>query len=155
MTGAGHNGGPSLEEPVHPPPGTCGTCRHWQPPEPGEVRRYEIRRLTGRGASVREPSGGCDRMLVRPGAIPAHCGTKGRTSACHNFAPAAPASPPAWGGGYVTVWQGDRIAWQGWEEHLPDQFRREEREAGYQAAQGSLLDKADEGRSDPSTGGQA
>lgn len=145
MTGAGHNGGPPLEEPTHPPAGTCGTCRHWQPPGPGEVRRYEIWHITGRGGRVREPSGSCDRMLTRPGAVPAHCGTKGRTAACHNFVPAAPAPLSTRGGGYVMVWQDGRIAWQGWEEHLPERFRREEREAGYRAAQRSLLHEAGEG----------
>ena len=68
-----------------------------------------------------EPAGTCDRVLLGNSTIPTFSGTAGNLS-CRNFKP-APAKPPPKGGGFVTIWVGDRVLWQGPEDEIPPRFR--------------------------------
>lgn len=116
-----HNGGPPLEDPVPAPQGRCRDCRHWEPPPESLERDYEWFRLGLSRRRVKRPTGFCDRVLLGNSDIPAFSGTVGSFS-CRNFEPAPPRPQPE-GRGFVTIWQGDRIAWQGPEDEIPARFR--------------------------------
>jgi len=70
---------------------------------------------------VRRPSGSCDRVLTQY-AKPVSFAATTDTFGCLNFS-AKPPVPIARGRGFVTVYEGDRIVWQGHEEDLPDAYR--------------------------------
>jgi hypothetical protein len=122
--GFGHNGGPALEEPVGTRPGQCKHCRHWRPPPEGERQAYEAFRLGHSRRRVRRPTGACDRVLIGNNPRPAFSATVGEFG-CRNFQ-AAPLAPMPKGGGYVTIWQGGRIVWEGAEEAIPARFLQED-----------------------------
>lgn len=114
----GHNGGPALE-PVQRPSGRCLDCRHWTPPPESWTRAYEAFRL-GFGRRVKRPTGSCDRALIGNSRGTAFTSTDGHFG-CTNFdAKAIPPRPP--GGGYVTIWSGNRVLWEGPEEKVPARF---------------------------------
>lgn len=135
MTGTGHNGGPPLDGvgPHRSASNTCGRCRFWHPPAAADVearRRWELGLSRRR---VREPSGYCHdqprhdpRSAVRvSGATPAH-------HSCANWrqkpAPVPAPASPGQGQSWVTIYKGDRVVWQGREEHMPVWARQGEME---------------------------
>ncbi|MDE2563337.1 MAG: hypothetical protein KGL48_13930 [Sphingomonadales bacterium] len=120
---AGHNGGPPLddEESGSPVPRYCKYCRHWSPPSNAEVWAYEAYQRGTSQRRARRPSGACDRVLLRPGA-PLSFSATVDTFGCLNFS-AKPPAPIDRGRGFVTVYQGNTIVWQGHEEDLPDEHR--------------------------------
>ncbi len=119
----GHNGGPSLddEEKGPPVPRYCKYCRHWSPPPDSEVSAYEFFRLGLSRRRVKRPSGSCDRVLMREGKPLAFSATTD-TFGCLNFLGKPPA-PIVQGRGFVTIYEGDRVVWQGHEEDVPEQYR--------------------------------
>ncbi|MBS0284616.1 MAG: hypothetical protein JSS15_09375 [Proteobacteria bacterium] len=125
MTGPfarGHNGGPPLDEDDRPQvPRYCKYCRHWSPPSDAEVRTYEWFRLGLSRRRVKRPSGACDRVLMQAGKPLAFAATVD-TFGCLNFS-AKPPPPVQRGRGFVTVYEGDRIVWQGHEEDLTEGYR--------------------------------
>ena len=67
--GIGHNGALSDEPQAIPAGAACSRCRHWKAPterDLGEYRMYEIG-VTKR--PVKKPTGACDRVIYRHGAI--------------------------------------------------------------------------------------
>lgn len=124
--GIGHNGGPSLDDtPSRPEQGACcRRCRHWQPPSEREESDYRayvngvIRRR------IAEPSGACDRVLLRPGGIPSFSSTKDR-SWCYNYeARPEPTAEDRRGQALITISENGRIVWQGREGEEPAQYRQ-------------------------------
>ncbi|MEN3238808.1 hypothetical protein PUR29_35815 [Methylobacterium ajmalii] len=125
MTGRlGHNGGPALEEPTDTRSGRCKHCRHWKAPSDEEQRAYEWFHLGLSRRRVRRATGACDRVLIGNNPRPAFSATSGEFG-CGNFE-AAPLPPMPKGGGYVTIWQGGRIVWEGHEEAIPARFLQED-----------------------------
>lgn len=124
----GHNGGPPLDDtsqrPTLPAGASCRSCRHWRAPPEAEERNYEAFRLGLSRRRVRRPSGACDRVVLGPGRPPAFSATSAEF-VCLNFEQRPPA-PPRSGGGYVTIYEGGRIVWQGPEERLPSRFQQDE-----------------------------
>jgi hypothetical protein len=120
----GHNGGPALDESAAPRLGRCKHCRHWKAPSEGERQAYEWFQLGLSRRRVRRPTGACDRVLFGNNPKPSFSATSGEFG-CANFE-AAP--PPAIlkGGGFVTIWQGGRIVWEGHEEAIPARFLQED-----------------------------
>lgn len=131
--GIGDNGGPPLDDPARPSPAhaprpydaACSRCLHWKPPTEREESDYRAWQ-GGYGRRVKEPSGYCHRIRHRPGGPIASGGTMGR-SFCYNFE-RKPDPEPEWGEGraFVTIWQGDKIAWQGRGGEEPAEFRQGE-----------------------------
>lgn len=122
--GPGHNNGPPLDD--DDPPATirtCRWCRHWSPPSERAGRDYDHFRLGLSRRRVKRPSGACDRVLMAPGRPLAFSATVAEFS-CLNFAarPLPPLDMPR-RGGFVTIFEGDRIVWQGAEEDLPETYR--------------------------------
>lgn len=118
----GHNGGPALDEVEGPPvPRYCKYCRHWSPPPDSEVSAYEFFRLGLSRRRVKRPSGSCDRVLIREGKPLAFSATTD-TFGCLNFF-AKPPEPIARRRGFVTLYEGDSVIWQGHEEDVPGQNR--------------------------------
>ena len=117
----GHNGGPPLDDPRPERSGRCRDCRHWHPPPESLERDYELFRLGLSRRRVRKPAGTCDRVLLGKSAIPAFSSTAGNFG-CRNFEPAPPRPAPK-GGGFVTIWRGNRILWKGPEDEIPARFR--------------------------------
>lgn len=120
---SGHNGGPPLDDEAGGPPlpRYCKYCRHWSAPSDREVRDYEAFRLGLSRRRVKRSSGACDRVLMQPGKPLAFSATVD-TFGCLNFS--AKLHEPAVGGrGFVTIYQGDRVIWQGHEEEVPDEYR--------------------------------
>lgn len=129
----GHNNGPPLDDerptaaetPRLPQDAACARCAHWTPPSGREESDYRAWK-GGYGRRVKEPSGHCFRVMHRPDGPTAFAGTMGRNR-CFNFeAKADPEPQPGSGRGFVTIWQGDRILWQGTEGEEPAQFRQQE-----------------------------
>jgi hypothetical protein len=120
----GHNGGPSLEEPADTRPGQCKHCRHWKAPSEGEQHAHEAFRLGLSRRRVRRPTGACDRVLIGNSRVPAFSAMVGEFG-CRNFE-AAPPPPMPKGGGFVTIWQGGRIVWEGYEEAIPARFLQQD-----------------------------
>lgn len=129
----GHNNGPPLDDerpaaaetPRLPYDAACARCAHWTPPSEREESDYRAW-TGGYGRRVKEPSGHCFRVLHRPGGPTAFAGTMGR-SRCFNFEAKADPEPDRRSGrGFVTIWQGDKILWQGTEGEEPAQFRQQE-----------------------------
>lgn len=122
--GPGHNNGPPLDDDVPPATiRTCRWCRHCSPPSEREERHYNHFRLGLSRRRVKRPSGACDRVLMAPGRPLAFSATVAEFS-CLNFAarPLPPLDMPR-RGGFVTIFEGDRIVWQGAEEDLPEDYR--------------------------------
>ncbi|WP_145200332.1 hypothetical protein [Sphingobium sp. B2] len=120
MTSIGHNGGPKLEDDEGPPvPRYCKYCRHWSPPSDHEVSAYEAFRIGISRRRVKRPSGSCDRVLMAQGKPLAFSATTD-TFGCLNFL-AKPPVPITRGRGFVTIYDGDRIVWQGHEEDIPEE----------------------------------
>ncbi len=117
----GHNGGPPLDDPAPERRGRCRDCIHWTPPPEGLERDYEAFRLGLSRRRVKRPTGFCDRVLLGNSRTPAFSGTEGHFS-CHNFE-AAPPRPQPKGGGFVTIWSGNRVVWKGPEDEMPPRFR--------------------------------
>jgi len=119
----GHNGGPPLDDDPPSTIRTCRWCRHWSPPSEWEERAYEYFRLGLSRRRVKRPSGACDRVKMAPNKPLAFSATVAEFS-CLNFeaTPRPPIEIPR-RGGFVTVWEGDRIAWQGVEEDMPEEYR--------------------------------
>lgn len=117
----GHNGGPSLDDEDSPGPRYCKYCRHWSPPPEAETRAYEAFQLGLSRRRVKRPTGACERVLTRIGKPLAFSGTTD-TFNCLNFWARPPAPSPR-GIGFVTIYEGDRIVWQGDERDLPDAYR--------------------------------
>ncbi|EZP82502.1 hypothetical protein BV97_01999 [Novosphingobium resinovorum] len=118
----GHNGGPPLDEDEGPPvPRYCKYCRHWSAPSNWEVHAYESFQLGLSRRRVKRPTGSCDRVLIRPGKPLAFSATTD-TFGCFNFS-AKPREPFTRGHGFVTIYAGDHVVWQGWEKDLPDEYR--------------------------------
>ncbi len=120
----GHNGGPALEDEEDDRstlPRYCKYCRHWKAPPDGEVRAYEFFRLGLSRRRVKRPTGTCDRVLLRQGRLLAFSATVD-TFGCLNFARKPPA-PVQRGRGFVAIYAGDHIVWQGSEENLPEEYR--------------------------------
>lgn len=122
--GLGHNGGPPLEEPVTPVQGRCRDCRHWRAPPETEQRAYEFLQLGLSRRRVRRPTGACDRVVLSAGRAPAFSATTAEFG-CVNFE-AKPHPPQPKGGGFVTIYEGGRVVWQGPEEAVPARFNQEE-----------------------------
>ncbi|MCP1556821.1 UNVERIFIED_ORG: hypothetical protein M2438_005323 [Methylobacterium sp. SuP10 SLI 274] len=120
----GHNGGPALGELADTRPGRCKHCRHWMAPSDEEQRAYEWFHLGLSRRRVRRPTGACDRVLVGNNPRPAFSATSAEFG-CDNFE-AAPPLPIPRGGGFVTIWQDGRIAWQGREEDIPARFLQQD-----------------------------
>ncbi|GAA0737118.1 MULTISPECIES: hypothetical protein [Sphingomonas] len=124
----GHNGGPPLDtDPPRLPDGACcARCRHWRAPserEESDYRAYQMGLIRRR---VAEPSGACDRVILRPGGPIAFAGTKGR-SRCYNFeAKPEPAYESRYGQAFVTIYENDRVVWQGREGEEPAEYRQGE-----------------------------
>jgi len=119
---SGHNGGPPLVDDEGPPvPRYCKYCRHWSPPSDGEVQAYESFRLGLSRRRAKRPSGTCDCVLLQPGKPIAFAATVD-TFGCLNFS-AKPPSPVQRGRSFVTVYEGDRVVWQGHEEDVPEEYR--------------------------------
>ena len=102
-------------------PAYCKYCRHWLPPPDGEISVYEFFRLGLSRRRVKRPSGACDRVLMRRGTPLAFSATAD-TFGCINFL-ARPSDPVPCGRGFVTIYVGDRIVWQGSEEDMPEEHR--------------------------------
>jgi len=120
----GHNGGPMLDEEENkepPGPRYCKYCQHWSPPSEWDVRAYEAFQLGLSKRRVKRPSGTCDRVLMQPGKPLAFAATVD-TFGCLNFL-AKPPAPIMRGRGFVTIYEGDRIVWQGHEEDMPEAYR--------------------------------
>lgn len=121
--GPEHNNGPPLDDDPPATIRTCRWCRHWSPPSEREERDYEHFRLGLSRRRVKRPSGACDRVLMAPGR-PLTFSAAVAEFSCLNFA-ARPLPPPDMPrrGGFVTIYEGDRIIWQGAEENLPEEYR--------------------------------
>jgi len=100
---------------------SCARCRHWSPPSEAEESAYRAFALGVSKRRVREPSGSCDRVMHRPGGPISFAGTLGR-SRCFNFEEKPPERPRR-GAAFVTIYEGNRIAWQGREGEEPPRFR--------------------------------
>lgn len=122
--GLGHNGGPPLEEPASEARGRWRDCRHWHAPPDVEQRAYEHFRLGLSHRRVRRPTGACDRVVLNAGRAPAFSATTAEFG-CINFEPKLEQPRPR-GGGFVTIYEGGRVVWQGPEEAVPARFNQEE-----------------------------
>lgn len=122
--GLGHNGGPPLDEPGSDARGRCRDCRHWRAPPDTEQRAYEWFRLGLSRRRVRRPTGACDRVVLSASRAPAFSATTAEFG-CINFE-AKPPPPQPKGGGFVTIYDGGRVVWQGPEEAVPARFNQEE-----------------------------
>ena len=119
----GHNQPPEATAPTPTLPASarCAMCRHWKPPSEAEESAYRSFALGVSKRRVREPSGSCDRVMHRPGGPISFAGTVGR-SRCFNFEEKPPAKRRR-GAAFVTIYEGNRIAWQGREGEEPARFR--------------------------------
>lgn len=125
MTGRlGHNGGPVLDEPAERPGGLCKHCLHWKAPSEAEQQAYESFRLGLSRRRVARPAGACDRVLLGARLVPLFSATAAEFG-CRNFE-ASPPKPMTKGGGFVTIWEGGRVVWQGREEDTPARFLQQD-----------------------------
>lgn len=116
-----HNGGPPIDRPDDRQFGRCKHCRHWQAPPEAEQQAYEHYWLSLSRRRVKRPSGTCDRVLLGTRSSTVFSATSAEFG-CRNFEAKPLPRHPA-GGGFVTIWQGNRILWQGPEEKIPPRFR--------------------------------
>ncbi|MFA7386855.1 MAG: hypothetical protein WCZ87_04255 [Thiohalobacteraceae bacterium] len=102
---------------------TCRWCRHWAPPPEWQERVYEQFRFGLSHRRVKRPAGSCDRVLMSPGKPLAFSATVGEFS-CLNFVakPLPPVEIPR-RGGFVRIYEGEDVVWQGAEENIPDEYR--------------------------------
>jgi hypothetical protein len=122
--GSGHNGGPPLENDHVGRPGQCRHCVHWTAPPESEQRAYESFRLGLSRRRVKRPAGSCDRVLLGGRTTPAFSATTAEFG-CRNFDPAPP-KPIVRGSAFVTIWEKDRIVWQGAEDNIPARFLQDD-----------------------------
>lgn len=108
-----------------PSDAACSRCHHWKAPDPRDVSAFDFWQATGRGRRVKEPSGTCDRILHSRGKAPAFGGTMGR-NACFNYEADRRPKPDQDWRGFLTIYQGDRIVWQGTEGDEPAEYRQGE-----------------------------
>lgn len=104
---------------------SCSRCHHWRAPDQRDVSAFDYWQRTGKGRRVKEPSGTCDRIMHSPGKTPAFGGSMGR-SACYNFEPDQREKPSHDRRGFVTIYEGNRIVWQGTEGDEPPEYRQGE-----------------------------
>lgn len=121
--GTGHNGGPPLDGEPYYGPRTCRWCRHWSAAPASEEQAYEWFRLGLSRRRVRRPTGTCDRVKLAPDKPLAFSASTPEFS-CLNFAakPLPPVAMPR-RGGFVTIYEGDKIVWRGTEEDMPAEYR--------------------------------
>lgn len=121
----GDNGRPPLDDAaILRTPRYCRFCVHWRPPPEAEERAYEYFRLGLSRRRVRLPTGACDRVLLQPGK-PLSFSATSATFGCLNFTP-KPDPPTSKGQGFVTIYEGDRLVWQGREADMPAEYREED-----------------------------
>lgn len=121
----GHNGAPP-EPPARLPYGAnCARCQHWAAPSERDVRDYEAFQRGVTRRRVKEPSGFCHRILHSPRGTPAAGGCVGR-SFCFNFEEDTRPKPEQDRRGFVTIYEGGRIIWQGTEGDEPAEYRQAE-----------------------------
>ncbi|MAM75885.1 MAG: hypothetical protein CMO29_18985 [Tistrella sp.] len=121
----GHNGAPP-EPPARLPYGaSCAHCQHWTAPSERDVRDYEAFQRGVTKRRVKEPSGFCHRILHSPRGRPAAGGCVGR-SFCFNFEEDTRPKPEQDRRGFVTIYEGGRIVWQGTEDDEPAEYRQAE-----------------------------
>ncbi|WP_230588582.1 hypothetical protein [Sphingobium yanoikuyae] len=121
----GHNGAPP-EPPARRPYGaSCAHCQHWAAPSERDVRDYEAFQRGVTRRRVKEPAGFCHRILHSPRGIPAAGGCVGR-SFCFNFEQDTRPKPEQDRRGFVTIYEGGRIIWQGTECDEPAEYRQAE-----------------------------
>lgn len=120
----GHNSR-AAEPPLLSSWASCARCQHWSPPSERETRAFEAFRLGLSRRLVKEPSGACDRVLLRWNGSPAFAATVAR-SRCFNFAEQQAPAPSDHRRGFVTIYEAGRIVWQGMEGDEPAQYRQED-----------------------------
>lgn len=130
MRGIGDNNGPPLDDGPPDPPrlaadAACCRCAHWTAPSAREESDYYAYKIGIERRPVKEPRGSCLRVQHRPGGPLAFSATVARGS-CFSYEPkpVTPTDPPT--RGFVTIWRGDKILWQGTEGEEPAEFRQEE-----------------------------
>lgn len=99
----------------------CRYCRHWHAPDPTLLAAFDPFREGITKRPVKQPVGHCDQVLIATGR-PVSFSTTAPGFTCLNFQAFAPMSVPS-GDGMVTVYEGDRIVWQGQEVDMPDRYR--------------------------------
>lgn len=131
MRGIGDNGGPCLQDEGRPTlprllyDAACCRCRHWNPPSEREKADFRAFQAGVKMRRVKEPAGSCGRVQHRPGGPLSFSATLGR-SRCYSFESKDTPSRDPRTRGHVTIWQGDRILWQGTEGDEPAEYRQEE-----------------------------
>jgi hypothetical protein len=121
----GHNGAPS-EPPRRLPHGpSCARCHHWEAPHDRDIRDHEAFQRGVSKRRVREPAGFCHRILHSPNGYPAAGGCVAR-SFCFNYEDDQRPKPEQGRRGFVTIYEGGRIVWQGTEGDEPAEFRQAE-----------------------------
>lgn len=129
MRGIGDNGGPRLDDadrtPSLPYDAACCRCRHWTPPHERDEADFRAFQAGVKMRRVKEPSGACGHVQHRPGGPLSFSATLAR-SRCFNFAAKPPSGRDPRTRGHVTIWQGDRVLWQGTEGEEPAEYRQEE-----------------------------
>lgn len=121
----GHNGAPPEPLARRPYGASCAHCQHWAAPNERDVRDYEAFQRGVIKRRVKEPSGFCHRILHSPRGTPAAGGCVGR-SFCFNFEEDTRPKPAHDRRGFVTIYEGDRIVWQGTEGDEPAKYRQAE-----------------------------
>lgn len=99
----------------------CRHCRHWHAPAATLLAAFDAFRAGITKRPVKQPIGQCDRVLIAEGR-PVSFSATAPGFTCLNFQADAAMSVPAHDG-MVTVYEGERIIWQGNQEDLPDEYR--------------------------------
>lgn len=99
----------------------CRYCRHWNAPPATLLAAYDAFREGITKRPVKQPAGHCDRVLVAAGR-PVSFSTTAPSFVCLNFQLLASASGST-GDGMITIYEGNRIVWQGQKADLPDEYR--------------------------------
>lgn len=121
----GHNRPPEDAPRRLPRDGCCARCEHWNPPSERDQADYRAFALGISKRRVKEPSGSCDRVLLNPTGRTAFAGTVARTC-CFNFEERSTPIDAGPRRGFVTIYEGDRIVWQGTEGDEPAEYRQGE-----------------------------
>ncbi|MDH2228075.1 MULTISPECIES: hypothetical protein [Hyphomicrobiales] len=116
----GHNSR-AAEPPLLPSGASCARCQYWSSPSERETQDYEAFRLGLARRRVKEPSGACDRVLLRWNGSPTFAATVAR-SRCFNFAERETPLPVVDRRGFVTIYENGRIVWQGTEGDEPANY---------------------------------
>ena len=76
----------AIDKVAYPPHyGSCGSCENFQPPDQGDVRRYEHWRITQTGRRVREPTGYCTNVFWGEGLMPVCQARRATDAGCRNY----------------------------------------------------------------------